>query len=380
VTTAASAARDPLRVEPEAGRRDRREFASLPYRLYRDDPVWVPPLRMADRKTMDRRRNPFFRHAEAQHFLARRGDRVVGRIAACENRRHNEFHGDRTGFFGWFDCEPDPEAARALVEAARGWVAARGLSALRGPVCYSTNDVCGVLVDGFEDRPAILMPWNRPDYDALLRGAGLSPAKDLLAYWVPATTPVPDRFERVCERALSRSGVSIRTLDPRRFADEVRVVKDLYNRCWERNWGFVPATDEEFDHAAKDLKFLVDPRMFLIAERAGKPVGFAGVVLDLNQALVGLDGRMLPFGWARILVRKRRIRRVRILILGVLPEARGKGIDAAFFLRSIQGARACGYDGGEASWILEDNVRMRADLESVGAQVSKRYRLYEMPV
>jgi GNAT superfamily N-acetyltransferase len=366
-----------LRVEPERTKRDRKEFLELPYRLYRGHPTWVPPVRAADAKTMDPRRNPFFRHAEAQHFLARRGGRVVGRIAACENRRHNEFHGDRVGFFGWFDVEPDPEAAKALVEAAAAWNAGRGLSPMRGPVCYSTNDVCGVLVEGFDDPPAILMPYNRPDYDALLLGAGLSPVKDLFAYWVPAETAVPERFERLCDRALTRSGVTIRTLDPKRFRDEVRTVKDLYNRCWERNWGFVPATDEEFDAAAKDLKMVLDPRMFLIAERGGAPVGFAGVFLDLNETLHGLDGRLFPLGWAKILLRKRRITRVRIVILGVVPEARGKGIDAAFFLRSIHGARACGYVGGEASWILEDNVRMRADLEAVGARVRKRYRLYE---
>lgn len=368
-----------LRVEPVVTRRDRREFEELPYRLNRGRTGWVAPLRASDRKTWDPKRNPFFRHAEAQHFLAWRDGRVVGRIAACENRRHNEVHGDRVGFFGWFEAEEDPEAVAALVDAASAWNAARGLTSVRGPVCYSTNDVCGVLVEGFDDPPAILMPWNPPGYDALLRGAGLEPAKDLLAYWVPGTTTPPERFERLCDRALTRSGVTIRTLDPRRFDEEVRLVKELYNRCWERNWGFVPATDEEFDAAAKDLKMVVDPRMFFFAERAGVAVGFAGTFLDLNQALHGLDGRLLPFGWWKILRRKRRITRVRIVILGVVPEARGKGIDAAFFLRSIQGARAYGYEGGEASWILEDNVRMRADLEAVGARLSKRYRLYEKP-
>jgi GNAT superfamily N-acetyltransferase len=367
----------PLRVEAEDGKRGRRDFVDLPYRLYRGHPVWVPPLRMADEKTMDVRRNPFFRHASAQHFLARRGDRVVGRIAACENRRHNEFHKDRAGFFGWFDCEEDAEAAKGLVDAARAWVRERGLVTLRGPANYSTNDVCGVLVDGFDERPALMMPYNRPDYDALLRGAGLSPAKDLLAYWIPSSTPVPERFERLCGRVLERSGIAFRPIDLRRFRDEVRVVKELYNRCWEANWGFVPATDEEFDAAAKDLKLVIDPKMFLIAERAGKPVGFIGTLLDLNEALVGLDGRLLPFNWARLLWRKRKIRRLRTVILGVLPEARGKGVDAVFFRESIRAAAAHGYAGSEASWILDDNVRMRADLEAVGARVTKRYRIYE---
>ena len=371
---------DTLRIEAEDGKKDRREFLDFPYRLYRDHPVWVPPVRMTDATTMDRKKNPFFAHAEAQHFLARRGDRVVGRIAACENRLHNEVHGDRLGFFGWFDAEDDPEAVTALVEAARGWVRARGLEALRGPCNYSTNDTCGVLVDGFEKPPMLMMPWNRPAYDAMLRGAGLAPVKDLLAYWIPSSTPPPERFVRVCERVLERSGVSMREIDMKRWTEEVATVKRLYNLCWEKNWGFVPMTDAEFDHAAKDLKFAVDPRMFLIAERGGAPVGFAGTLPDLNEALVGLDGRLFPFGLLRILARRKKIRRVRIVILGVDPAMRGRGIDAAFFVKSIEKARACGYEGGEASWILEDNYRMRADIEAVGAKVSKRYRLYEGPV
>ncbi len=369
----------PLAVEPERTKRDRREFLGFPYRLYAGHPVWVPPVRMSDAVLMDRRKNPFFLHAEAQHFLARRGGRVVGRIAAIENRRHNEFHGDRLGFFGWFDCEPDAEAAAALVREARAWGESRGLSGMLGPVNYSTNDVCGVLVGGFDLPPMLMMPWNREDYDALLVGAGLVKAKDLLAYWLPSSMPVPERFRRVCDRVLERSAIVLRDIDRSRWASEVAVVKDLYNRCWEKNWGFVPMTDEEFDHAAKDLKRVVDPRMFMIAERAGTPVGFAGILPDLNEALRGLDGRLFPFGLLRLLWRKRKVRRVRIVILGVVPEARGKGLDAAFFVAAFRKANECGYEGGEASWILEDNRRMRADLEAVGAAVTKRYRLYETP-
>ena len=366
-----------LTVTPESGKKDRAAFLDFPYRLYRDHPVWVPPVRMTDAILMDRKKNPFFAHAEAQHFLARRGDRVVGRIAACENRAHNETHGDRLGFFGWFDVEPDPEAATALVTAARDWVAARGLVGMRGPVNYSTNDTCGVLVDGFDERPMLMMPWNRPDYDALLLGAGLVGAKDLLAYWIPSSTPAPERYVRIANRALERSGITLRDLDMGRWKEEVETIKRLYNLCWEKNWGFVPMTDAEFDHAAKDLKFAVDPRMFFVAERGGVPVGFSGTLPDLNEVLVGLDGRLFPFGLLKILARKKKVRRVRIVILGVDPAMRGKGIDAAFFVKSLEKARALGYEGGEASWILEDNHRMRADLENVGGTVSKRYRLYQ---
>jgi GNAT superfamily N-acetyltransferase len=286
---------------------------------------------------------------------------VVARIAACVNRLHNEVHGDRVGFFGWFDVEPDPEAATALVAAARAWVAARGMTSLRGPVCYSTNDVCGVLVDGFEHPPMLMMPWNRPDYDALLRGAGLAKAKDLVAYWIPSSSPIPERYVRVTDRALARLGFTLRDIDLKRWRAEVDTVKALYNRSWERNWGFVPMTDAEFEHAAKDLRQIVDPRMFMMVERAGVPVGFAGILPDVNEALVGLDGRLFPFGLFKLLRRMKRIRNVRIVLLGVVPEARGRGVDAAIFVRALTKARECGYAGGEASWVLEDNERMRAD-------------------
>ncbi len=375
-----SATAGPVVVAPERGRSDRRAFLDFPYRLYRGHPTWVPPVRMADAKIMDRRRNPFFAHAEAEHFLARRDGRVVGRVAACVNRLHNEVHADRVGFFGWFDVEPDPEAAAALVAAAAAWVGARGMTSLRGPVCYSTNDVCGVLVEGFELPPMLMMPWNRPDYDALLRGAGLAKAKDLVAYWIPSSSPIPERYVRVTDRALARGGFTLRDIDLRRWRTEVDTVKALYNRSWERNWGFVPMTDAEFEHAAKDLKQIVDPRMFMMIERGGTPVGFAGILPDVNEALVGLNGRLFPFGLFKLLRRMKRIRNVRIVLLGVVPEARGRGVDAAVFVRALTKARECGYAGGEASWILEDNLRMRADVEGVGAKVWKRYRLYEGPV
>jgi hypothetical protein len=366
-----------VRVEPESSRRDRRLFLDLPYRLYRRHPVWVPPLRMAEAAVMDRAKNPFFRHAEVQHFLARRGDRVVGRIAAVENRLHNEFHGDRAGFFGFFDVEPDAEAASALVATARSWCAARGLSPMRGPVCYSTNDPCGVLVDGFERRPAILMPYNRPDYDALLRGAGLAPAKDLLALWMETKTEPPERFRRVVGRMTERAGLVLRPVDLRSFDREVDVLKQVYNRSWERNWGFVPATEAEFEHTAQDMKMLIEPDLSTVAERDGKPVGFCAILRDLNEVLARMNGRLLPFGIFRLLFGIKRIRTMRIIALGIVPEARGRALVEAFFLRAMDAARVKGYLGGEAGWILEDNDKMLSPIRAAGGAVTKRYRLYE---
>jgi len=368
-----------LTVAPERTRADRKAFLTLPYRLYRGHPQWVPPLRMDEAFLGNRAKNPFFAHGTVEHFLARRGGRVVGRIAAVENRRHNEIHGDRIGFFGRFDVEPDPEAARALVAAARAWVAGRGLTAMRGPVSYSSNELIGVLVDGFGRPPTVGMPYNREDYDGLLRGAGLAKAKDLVAYWIPYGAH-PERLARIARRTFDRQGYVVRTLDLARWDAEIDTLLDLYNRCWERNWGFVPMTEAEFRHAAKALKMIVDPRIFLFVEKpAGTPVGFVGNVPDVNQIIRDLDGRLFPFGLFKLLARRKQIDVARTMLLGVLPEVRGRGVDAALMMDVFERAGQAKYRGGEGSWILEDNVRMRKDLEALGGSVSATYRVYEMP-
>jgi len=377
-----SATDGPLQVDPErasgAGHRaDRKAFIDLPYRLYAGHPTWVPPLRLAERDMMNRSKNPFFEHAHVEHFLARRGKRVVGRIAAIENRLHNEIHGDRIGFFGFFDVEADHEAAAALVEAARRWTKARGLGPLRGPVNYSMNDPCGLLVDGFDECPRVLMPYNRPDYEAMLAAAGLEPVKDLVTYMLHVDMKVPERFERVVGRRLSRSGISLRTLDLGNFEGEVRILKDLYNRCWDKNWGFVKATSAEFDHAAKDLGRLIVPTMSVIAEHKGEPVGFSIFIRDLNVLLKGRSGRLTPSLLYKLMFRMKKIRRTRCVLLGVVPEARGKAINEAFFLHASEGAIAGGIEDSEAGWILEDNVAMRRPIEALGAKINKRYRMFE---
>ena len=372
----------PLRVDAErpGHRGDRNAFLDLPYRLYRGHPVWVPPLRLADRDLMNPKKNPFFEHAEVQHFLARRGERVVGRIAAIENRLHNEIHGDRVGFFGFFDVEPDAEAARGLVDAARGWLEARGLGPMRGPASYSMNDTCGLLVDGFEESPRILMPYNRPDYESLLLDAGLEPVQDLLAWWLSVDDEVPERFRRVVDKRLARRGVTLRDIDVSSgaaFRRDVATIKDLYNRCWEKNWSFVQATSAEFDHAAKDLKMLLVPEVSCIVEREGEAVGFSVFIRDLNMLLKGTSGRLSPVVLWRLLTRMKRVRHMRCVLLGVAPEARGNAINEAMFIRAFDRARALGLAGAEAGWVLADNAAMNRPIEASGARIVKRYRMYE---
>ncbi|MDJ0520750.1 MAG: N-acetyltransferase [Planctomycetota bacterium] len=369
----------PLRIDAEDGPADRDAFIDFPYALYRGHPVWVPPLRMAERDVMDRAKNPFFQHAEAQHFLARRGERVVGRIAACENRLHNEVHEDRVGFFGFFDVEADPEAATGLVEAAQAWCTGRGLAPMRGPANYSMNDSCGVLVDGFDEPPFLLMPHNRPDYDELLQGAGLTPVKDLVSYWISTRNTIPERFVRVVDRRLARSNIVIRDIDLKHFDREVQILKDIYNRSWEKNWGFVPATEAEFEHAASDLKMLVEHRVSGVAERDGEPVAFSAFVRDLNRILKrgSGNGRLWPTLWARLALGLKRIKYARCVLLGIVPEARGNAINEAFFVRAMRRGLEHGYYGAECGWVLADNEAMQKPIEVAGGKATKRYRMYE---
>jgi GNAT superfamily N-acetyltransferase len=333
---------------------------------------------MAEAALQDRRRNPFFEHSAAEHFLAWRGRRAVGRVAAVENRRHNETHGERIGFFGFFDVEPDPEAAEALLRAAGDWCRARGLAAVRGPASYSTNDTCGLLVEGFDEPPAIQMPWNRPDAEALVLGAGFRPVKDLIALWIDTVGPPPERYARIVDRLQQRSGVVLRPIRFDRFEAEVDLLLDLYNRSWEANWGFVPATEREFRHAAKDLRKVASPEISYVAEIEGKPIGFSAVLRDVNLVLARRgSGRLLPTNLFRLLFGLKRVRKFRVITLGVVPEARGRGVNEVLLVTMMRKATASGMLGVEASWILADNVRMRKPLEDFGGRLTKVYRMYE---
>ena len=369
----------PIHIRPERGAKDRKRFLSLPYQIYKRSPDYVPPLRSVEAALMNQKKNPFFLHADAQHFLAWRGNQVVGRIASIENRRHNEIHGDRVGFFGFFDVVAfrDGEVATALLRAAQAWCEDRGLAPMRGPVNYSTNDSCGVLVNGFGEPPAILMPYNRPDYDLLVTGAGLVGVKDLISYWCPTSLPLPPRFKRVIDRQLDRKDIVIRPVDTKNFDVEIKTIRDLYNRSWEKNWGFVPTTDAEFDHAAKDLKLLIDPNMSGVAERKGIPVGFSVFLRDINRILHSGRGRLFPLMWAKLLLGIKHVRRTRCVLLGVVPEARGSAIAEALITRGLLGGRASKIAGAECGWVLEDNTKMRAGIETIGGMITKRYRLYE---
>jgi GNAT superfamily N-acetyltransferase len=334
---------------------------------------------------LNRNKNPFFEHAEAEYFLAERGDQVVGRIAAISNRLHNETHDDRVGFFGFFECVEDQTVANALLDAAAGWCRAKGHDVLRGPASFSVNDECGLLVDGFETPPTLMMPHNPRYYVTLLERAGFTKAKDLLVYQggdPDRYKPVPERLARGTELIRQRMGVTLRPLDMKNFQAEVERIKELYNQGWEKNWGFVPMTEHEIDHLAEQFKPVVIPELVPIAEKDGQIIGFGIALPDLNVVFQSnRQGRMFPaivkVLWA---LKMKKIRRARILLLGITPEFRGKGVDAMLYhwIWTRSGER--GIYWGEAGWILEDNPAMNAGLEKMTFRVYKTYRLYDRPL
>jgi GNAT superfamily N-acetyltransferase len=373
-------------IVPVHSDRDLRRFIDLPYRLHARDPIWVPPLRRDVKAVLSRSKNPFFEHAEAEYFLAERDGVVVGRIAAIANRLHNETHGDKVGFFGFFETVDEQDVADALLGAAAGWLRTRGLDTMRGPASFSTNDESGLLVDGFDTPPVLMMPHNPRYYLTLLERAGFTTAKNLLVYQHGRPNgqliPVPERLTRATQLITERLGLTLRPLRMGEFKAEVDRVKELYNKAWEHNWGFVPMTDHEIEHLAAQFKPIVVPELVPFVEKDGKVVAFALALPDLNTVLAtNRSGRMFPV-ILKLLWRLKtnRIYRLRITLLGVLPEYRGKGIDAVLYHWIWTRGGMLNYSWGEAGWILEDNPAMNAGLVKMGFTVYKTYRLLDRPL
>jgi len=367
-----------LEITPVRGPRDLESFIRLPETLYKNDPTFVPMLRSSERKMLDPKRNPFYEHAEAEHFLARRDGRIVGRVSAIRNRAHEEIHRDKTGFFGYFDAEDDAEAARSLLATAEDWNRSRGLERILGPVNPSTNDPCGTLVEGFKWPPFVLMTGNPPYTPGLIEGAGYARAKDLLAYFLPANEASHDKVKKVAAAVKSRGDVMLREIDLSRFDEELALVMEIYNDAWSKNWGFVPMTAAEIRFTADDLKAVVLPELAYFAFLDGKVVGFSFALPDINQSMKRAKGRLFPFGWFWFLKPVlRKIPVFRILALGVRKEHQQLGIGTLFYERYIDMALARGYRGAELSWVLEDNELMNRPLRHMGARPYKKYRIYE---
>ncbi len=374
-----------LRVIPVQTPQELKQFIDFPYHLYRDDPYWVPPLRMDRKEMFNPDKFPFYEHADVQLFLALRGGQPVGTITAHINHIHNEFHGEKTGFFGFFETVEDYQVAEGLLQAAADWLQERGMDIIRGPMNFSTNEECGLLVDGFDSSPVVLMTYNPPYYADFIERAGFTKVQDLYAYWL-AIDEVADKngvvknpkLARVVQKVRERSKIHIRKINMKDFDNEVERIKKVYNSAWEKNWGFVPMTDAEFDHLAESLKMVIDPHLVLVAERDGEVVGFSLTLPDVNQALKGTGGRLLP-AIARLLWYKwlKKFTICRVFAMGVVEEHRMRGISALFYYDTALNAVARGYTHAEMSWILESNLKMNLDTEAMGGKVYKTYRVYD---
>ena len=363
--------------------RARREFVDLPFRLYAEDPDWAAPLKSDVRWMLDTAKNPFWKHAQRQLFFARRDGKVVGRIAAIVDEEHNRVHQEKIGFFGFFECEDDRDVAAALFRTAEAWV--RGVlpeaSLLRGPVNPSLNDEAGALVPAESDPgvPFIMMTYNPGYYLDLFAAAGYAKVKDLVAILAPVDERSFERLERVSGivRKREKGRAVVRPIRMDRFDEDLAIVKDLYNRSWEKNWGFVPMTSDEIDAMAKKLKPILYPPWVLFVDLDGKPVGFHLALPDYNLVLKELHGSLLPFGWLKFLLLKKKIDRVRTLALGVLPEYRRRGFDALLYYEAVKEGVRLKYREAEFSWLLEDNLDIQRPLEIFGGRIYRRYRLVE---
>lgn len=375
-----SAATAGIAVEPAQGAAAIEEFIRLPFTLYRDDPHWVPPLLSERRDFLDPAKNPLFEYARVQPFVARRDGRVVGTIAAVRNDRYHRFHPDEPaiGFFGLFETIDDPEVADALLGAAAAWLREQGLSVMRGPVNLTTNDVLGLLVEGFDDDPALLMPYNPPWYAAHLERFGLVKTKDLFALEM-TSEQYTGQLDDIAEKLLARGRCTIRPIDMKRFRDEIEFVRRCYNEAWAQNWGFVPWTDAELDFIAHELKPLVDPRLAFVGEVDGQPAGISISVPDAHEALKLAKGKLFPLGIFRLLwkLKVTGCRRLRVAALGVLPQHRRLGLDVILIHRTIRNGLPLGYTRSELGWILEDNEAMLRPLRRLGARQTKVFRVYD---
>lgn len=374
-----------IQVKPVRTALDLRRFIELLYKLYRGYPHWIAPLRIAQKDILNTKKHPFYKTSDVEMFLAEREGRVVGRVMAIVNHAHNEFQNERAGFFGFFEVENDKQATTALFDAARDWVRARGAEVIRGPVNPSTNYECGLLVEGFDLDPMVMMPYNPPYYAELLEGYGMKKAMDLYAYDIAADYfNHSNKLQRVADRLRKKSNIKVRTVNMKDFRNEVEIVRRIYNDAWSRNWGFVPMSEEEFDHLAKDLKQIVDPRVVLIAEQVtedgkAKPVGFLLAVPDINRALKKIHGRLLPFGLLKLLWYSRKLGAIRVITMGGIIEFQSLGIGSIFLDEIYRRGPAAGLPNGEMSWVLENNLMMNRAAEMVGGRRSKMYRIYEMP-
>ncbi len=371
-----------LTIKAVETRGDREAFIRVPWAIYRDDPAWVPPLLMERRDHLNPKKNPFFQNAEARFWLALRDGRPVGRISAQVNRAHLERHNDATGHFGMLEAEDSAETFRALMQTAEDWLRSQGLERIAGPFNLSINEESGLLVEGFQHPPSLMMGHARPYYAARLEELGYRKIKDLICYHYDAGKDLPQAVAHVMRKTTTSQELAIRPLDMRRYEQDLAVIMDIFNDAWSENWGFIPMSQADIRHLAKELKPIVRPQSIAIAELRGEPVAMAIGLPNVNEAIADLNGRLLPFGWAKLLWRLkfRTTKSARVPLMGVRKAYHSSLLGAALAIAVIDRIRAAqkalGVESGELSWILEDNLPMRRMIEQFGGEAYKTYRIY----
>ena len=371
-----------MQIRQVASKADLRRFVGLPYRLYRNDPVWVPPLRAEQMKQYTLRGNPMLEHCTVELFLAEDRGKVVGRIAAFVDHLAVRHWGEPVGLFGSYECVDDREASHLLLDAAREWLRGRRMRSMRGPWSFASQE-WGLVVEGFEPPPVIMAPYNPPRYNEELLAFGLEKVKDLLVYVADTSEGyrIPERYLVVTDLVQARYGITVRPVNMKRLEEDIATLVDVANRSISRNWGFYPATEAEGRALARDIRPILDPTLVLIAEGpAGEPIGFAITLPDINVLLRGLNGRLLPFGWWRLLTRRKRLTQYRMWAIGVVPEYQQRAVDAILYRRTHDVLTPRGNVRVEANYVLEDNVRMTNAMRNLGLQQIRRYRVYEMPI
>jgi len=368
-----------IAIQPVETRGHQKRFIRLPWRIYADDPCWMPPLVMAQEELLGFRKHPFYDRSKSRSFLVTRGGRDVGRITAIINAGHIDRYKEQRGFFGFFECDDDTAASRALFEAAGDWLHAQGMTCIRGPANPTLNYECGLLIEGFDTPPFFMMTHNRPWYAHLVEDAGFAKIEDMFAFWGQASMldGIDPKLATMIEGVKERFGVTLRPLDKSRFAEEVRMFLHIYNESLGGTWGFVPLTPGEVDHMAASLKYLIEPELAIVAEVAGKPVGAVFCLLDYNPRIKAIDGRLFPFGFLKLLWNKKAIKRLRAISTNVLPEYQAWGIGLVLMSGLYERFIRWGLQEVEFSWVLESNYLSRRTLERGGAIVTKKYRMYQ---
>jgi hypothetical protein len=368
-----------IEIRPVKSNKQLMDFIKLPWKIYANDPNWVPPLIMDRKKFLNRDKNPFFKDNPTEFWLAYRNDEIVGRIAAIVNHQHNNFHKDKTGFFGFLEAINDRAVFGALLNTAKDWLRERGYDNMMGPMNPSTNDECGFLIDGFDIPPYFMMTHSLPYYPEIMESLGYEKAQDLYAYYIDTDiVKMSGKLQRIGDKIRTDFPVTIRTVDMKNFHSELALIRDIYNDAWSKNWGFVPMTPAEFDYIANDFEKIIDPRLVLIGEYKGEAVGFLLGMPDYNRVFKKIpDGRLFPSGLFTFLLNKNKINTMRVITLGIKQQYQPLGLGALFYIEIVQRGPDAGYNSAEMSWVLEDNEQMNKAARLLGGKIHKTYRVYQ---